>query len=172
MQKKIKRMKSFLRADQPLKKNILYESNEKYRIYENAVRLAGLFVLEYDILADRMILLNVSEGYEALKKYDIPLILENASRRLAEFVEIEEVSKLQQMHERLSEGYNFVCDFWFKGKNSHPSFCVRMTYTVVRVCAGKGIKAFGIMQNITNQKSWKKNMQKSNAIFGNGKNFI
>lgn len=152
MQKKIKRMKSFLRADQPLKKNILYESNEKYRIYENAVRLAGLFVLEYDILADRMILLNVSEGYEALKKYDIPLILENASRRLAEFVEIEEVSKLQQMHERLSEGYNFVCDFWFKGKNSHPSFCVRMTYTVVRVCAGKGIKAFGIMQNITNQK--------------------
>ena len=150
--KKFENIKSFLLSDKSLKKNVLHALNEKYRIYEKAVRLAGLFVLEYDILADRMALLNVIEGYKALRKYDIPLVLENASMALAEFVEIEELPKLQQMYERLSEGYDFVCDLWFKGKNSNPSFCVRMTYTIVRIRAGKGIKAFGIVQNITNQK--------------------
>ena len=152
MLKKVKKINSFLLTEKPLKRNILHEVSEKYRIYENAVRLAGLFVLEYDILADRMALLNDIEGYEVLKKYDIPVVLENASMALAEFVESGEVSKLQQMHDRLSEGYDFVCDLWFKGKDSHPSFCVRMTYTVVRTHAGKGVRAFGIVQNITNQK--------------------
>ncbi|MCI2049501.1 MAG: ATP-binding protein [Lachnospiraceae bacterium] len=125
---------------------------ESRKLYENAVKSARLVLWEYDVANHRITFADNELTRKNCEKYGFPQTVENIPDSLAEYFEASEIPKVRAMYQSVEAGREVSCEMWYKAQTGREPCCIRTTYTIVKNKAGSPVKAYGIGQNITEDK--------------------
>jgi signal transduction histidine kinase/PAS domain-containing protein/ActR/RegA family two-component response regulator len=126
---------------------------ETRRMYEAAVEDAQLVVWDYDITNHRITMAENEFTEYDYKKFGLKHISENVPQSLIKYIDEAYVDTFLEMYRQIESGApRASCEVWYKLKPGTEPRCERISYSTVFDKNGRPIKAYGIGQNITQQK--------------------
>lgn len=126
---------------------------ETRRMYEAAVEESNLVVWEYDIENHRITMAENEFTRYDYRKFGLPKVTENAPYALIPYIDDAYVDTFLEMYRQVDSGAaRASCEVWYKLKPGTEPRCERIIYTTLFDANGKPAKAYGIGQNITQQK--------------------
>jgi signal transduction histidine kinase/PAS domain-containing protein len=126
---------------------------ETRRMYEAAVEESNLVVWEYDIENHRITMAENEFTQYDYRKFGLPKITENAPYSLIPYIDDAYVDTFLELYRQVDSGsFRVSCEVWYKLTPGTEPRCERITYTTLFDENGKPAKAYGIGQNITQQK--------------------
>ncbi len=128
-------------------------TEETRKMYEAAVEKSNLVVWEYDIKKHRITMAENEFTQYDYRKFGLPKITENAPYSLIQYIDDAYIETFLDMYHKIDNGASSAsCEVWYKLKIGTEPRCESITYTTLFDEAGNPVKAYGIGQNITQQK--------------------
>ena len=134
-------------------KKIIAKEQQSRIMYESAVDTARLTVWEFDIQRSRLTISDNPFTQEDFKKFGLDTVIENVPESILYVVEDRDRESYLAMYQAIRDGVPRITrDIWCKARPGQEPRCMRITYTNVFDDNGRPVRAFGIGQNITQEK--------------------
>lgn len=133
-------------------KHLEMELDSSQKIYEQAVVKAGLVAWEYDIVRRRIVMSDDASTRADYPKFFLSRVTENVPESLIGHIDDGCVSRFLEMYHRVQQGHDASCEVWYKTLPGQDARCERLSYSVMTDERGNAVKAYGIGQDITEQK--------------------
>jgi signal transduction histidine kinase/PAS domain-containing protein len=136
-------------------KKIEAELNKRQYVYETAVKAAELLLWEYDIRNSRIVMSDSEACAKEWKAHNWRKVFDDVPSSITKYVIKDDIKKINELYQQVNLGRDSACDIWYKeNENDEESLrCEHIIYTVERDDNGLPVKAYGIAQNITEQKN-------------------
>ena len=121
-------------------------SRLKYKVATNQAKLT---FWEYDIVGHRIISDN-----DSFSRYQLGSVIEGVPYSLTSYFEEADADKMVAMYRKIEEGVPTITeDLWYKTASAGTPHCERISYVTSFDETGKPISAFGVGQDVTNEKT-------------------
>lgn len=128
------------------------EADNNLNLYKAAIEMANMVVWEFNI-PDKTLLIrggSLKKNYQGFKGINL---FRNVPDSLWEYVpEVSDREKLSQMYAAVSRGETAACDIWHLNGPDGNLVCDHIYYSVITHKDGKPFKAYGVSQDITEDK--------------------
>jgi len=124
---------------------------ESHALYEDTIDTLQVAMWTYDIAHRRIIMGNNKATRALCQRFGWPRVFEDAPESLLPFIEEQDHAACLAAFADIAAGRDATFDVWYRQKPGIEPYCARETYHTV--CdAGRPITAYGISQNVTEEK--------------------